>query len=126
MSSTKPSQQKATKAIAAKADGEQRAFWTTADETALILFLVEHRPEAGNGFNFKTSTFNAASLVVNAMKTKGGTKTSKVCKNKWAQVHYTATWSDFMSAVAFLMTFSAQRSVFSRFSTQGTVRVQVG
>ena len=89
MSSVEPSQQNESsnvkKAIKAKAE-EQRASWTTADETALIQFLIEHSAEAGNGFNFKTKTFSAASLVLNAMRTKGGTKTGKVCKNKWTQV----------------------------------------
>jgi hypothetical protein len=90
--SANPSQQKASsnikKVTAAKPDGEQRASWTIADETVLIQFLVKHRAEAGNGFNFKTKTFSAASLVVNAVRTKGGTKTWKVCKNKWTQVCY--------------------------------------
>ena len=43
--------------------------------------------EAGNGFNFKTVVFNAASLVLDPMKMKGASKTGKVCKNKWMQVH---------------------------------------
>lgn len=86
---------KATKAVAAKADGEQRASWSIADETALILFLIEHKAEAGDGFNFKTTTFNAASLIVDAMRTKGATKTSRVCKNKWTQVCYMVSQSHF-------------------------------
>ena len=43
--------------------------------------------EVGNGFNFKTVVFNAGSLVLDPMKTKGALKTGKVCKNKWMQVH---------------------------------------
>jgi hypothetical protein len=71
----------------AKADGETRALWSTEDETELLLFLIEHLAEAGDRSNFKTSTFKAASLVLDKMRTKGGPKTAKVCKNKWMSVH---------------------------------------
>jgi hypothetical protein len=124
--STKASRTKnVTKAIAKKADGEQRAYWSTADEKALIKFLIEHRSEAGDGFNFKTPTFNAASLVLDAMRTQGATKTGKVCKNKWAQVRYTVIVM-YESAVAFLTTFLAQSRLSNRLGTQRPVRVQVG
>jgi len=93
--------------IAVKADGEQRASWSIADETALIYFLIEHRAEAGDGFNFKATTFNAASLVLDARRTKGATKTSRVCKNKWTQVRLIV-----MSAVVFLTAFLAQGNLF--------------
>ena len=76
----------AAKATKSKADGETRASWSTADETELLLFLIEHIAEAGDGSNFKTSTFKAASLVLDKTRTKGGPKTAKVCKNKWMSV----------------------------------------
>ena len=77
---------KVNPAGAAKADGETRALWSTEDETELLLFLIEHLAEAGDGSNFKTSTFKAASLVLDKMRTKGGLKMAKVCKNKWMSV----------------------------------------
>ena len=91
-----PSQQKSAKVsmtkqraktIAANTNGKQRASWSIADETDLILFLFEHRAEADDGFNFKTATFNTASFEVDAKRTTGAPKTGKVCKNKWVQVH---------------------------------------
>jgi hypothetical protein len=106
-----PNPQKAIKPMAskpAKVDGDQRASWSIEDEDALIQFLVEHRAEAGNGFNFKTKTFNAASIVVNAMRTKGGTKTWRVCKNKWTQVCSVCyIGRTAMTVVAFLIVSSA-------------------
>ena len=91
MAPAKSNQRKAAKATAkkvvqAKVDGEARASWSTEDEAELIQFLIEHVSEVGNGFNFKTVTFNAASLVLDPKKTKGAAKTGKVCKNKWMQV----------------------------------------
>ena len=77
---------KAKKVVQAKVDGEARASWSTEDEAELIRFLIEHVSEAGDGFNFKTVTFNAALLVLDLKKTKGAVKTGKVCKNKWMQV----------------------------------------
>ncbi|KAI0245014.1 hypothetical protein BJV78DRAFT_1103007, partial [Lactifluus subvellereus] len=63
-----------------------RASWSPEDEMELIRFLIDHRAEAGDGFNFKTATFNAASAVLDPKKQKGATKTGKVCKNKWGQL----------------------------------------
>ena len=77
---------KVRKVVQAKVEGEARASWSTEDEGELIQFLIKHKVEVGNGFNFKTVVFNAASLVLDPMKTKGALKTSKVCKNKWMQV----------------------------------------
>ncbi|KAI0246949.1 hypothetical protein BJV78DRAFT_1285926 [Lactifluus subvellereus] len=44
----------------------------------LIHFLIDHRAEASDGFNFKTVTFNAASAVLDPKKQKGAAKTGKL------------------------------------------------
>ena len=36
------------------------AHWFTSDEAALIEFLVTHKAEVGDGFNFKSITWTAA------------------------------------------------------------------
>ncbi|KAF8806056.1 hypothetical protein BYT27DRAFT_7224436 [Phlegmacium glaucopus] len=61
---------------------------------------------AGDGASFKMVTFNAAAIVVDVIRTKGGPKTPKACQNKWAVLQKTFqaiqaikgrsgwTWSD--------------------------------
>ena len=62
------------------------AHWTVADETALLNFLFDHKAAGGDGVNFKSPTFTAAAVVVDASRTKGEPKTAKVCQNKWNSV----------------------------------------
>jgi hypothetical protein len=62
--------------------------WLASDESALISFLVAHKAEAGDGFNFKNTIWKAAALHMMAYTEKGGPKIASACKkNKWAQVH---------------------------------------
>ncbi|KDR71951.1 hypothetical protein GALMADRAFT_213445 [Galerina marginata CBS 339.88] len=63
------------------------ASWTTPDETALLNFLNTQAAAAADGGTFKMVTFNAAPIVVDAIRTKGGRKTAKACQNKWAAIH---------------------------------------
>jgi hypothetical protein len=63
-----------------------RAHWTTADETELIDFILDHKAEGGDGLNFKAATWTAAAKLLDTQRTKGGIKTSLACKNKFANV----------------------------------------
>ena len=62
------------------------AHWPASDEAALIDFLVVRKAEAGDGFNFKAVTWQAAAIHMVAHTEKGDPKTARVCKNKWARV----------------------------------------
>jgi len=62
------------------------AHWFTSDEAALIEFLITHKAEVGDGFNFKSVTWTAAAAHMVAYTERGDPKTSGVCKNKWARV----------------------------------------
>src|ERR1700727_491346 len=63
-----------------------KAHWNEAETPALINFLVEHQGEAGDGGNFKTSTFQKAATAIESLKTTGPPKTYKMCKTKWSAV----------------------------------------
>ena len=65
-----------------------RVHWTTADETALIVFLDDHKSEAGDGMSFKMATWNAAAVSLAGQTTKGAPKDGLACKNKWARVRW--------------------------------------
>jgi len=60
--------------------------WTPEDESMLITFLVDHKAEAGDCVNFKTSTWKAAVAEMEKHRAKGATKGHLACKNKYAQV----------------------------------------
>ena len=68
-----------------------RAIWTEEETGALLTYLIEHKAEAGDGANFKASTFSNAAKLLVPMKVKGGEKTADVCKRKWASVCTTMT-----------------------------------
>jgi hypothetical protein len=63
-----------------------KAHWTTIDEDKLIVFLVEHKAAAGDGGNFKKTTWTAASEHLKQFTTKGGVKGAEACKSKWTRV----------------------------------------
>jgi hypothetical protein len=63
-----------------------RAHWSLNDETKLIEFLKERRAEAGDGMNFKGSTWSAAAAELKEHTKTGGYKNPTACKNKWAKV----------------------------------------
>jgi hypothetical protein len=54
-----------------------------SDEAALISFLVAHKAEAGDGFNFKNPIWKATALHMVAYTEKGDPKIASACKNKW-------------------------------------------
>ncbi|KAF8145042.1 hypothetical protein K438DRAFT_1945226 [Mycena galopus ATCC 62051] len=53
------------------------------DEKKLIEYLLEHRAEAGDGTNFKATSFRGAATHVNLTRIKGGPKTGKSCEQKY-------------------------------------------
>ena len=64
----------------------------TDDESFLATYLLEHKAEAGDGFNFKDATFDKVGKLLNACqesdgrKKKGAPKTVSVCRSKWSRV----------------------------------------
>ena len=65
----------------------ERSNWTEADERHLIAFLTDHKAEAGDGFSYKQSTWNAAArYMATQASQRGAAKTAESCKNKWSQV----------------------------------------
>lgn len=66
------------------ADGE--ASWTEQDISRFIMFLIEHKSEAGDGGHYKMKTFKPASVILEKYRTQGGPKTPSSCKNKLVAV----------------------------------------
>lgn len=64
----------------------QHAIWSSAEESAFVGFLVEHRAEAGDGGNFKTGTFQKALGHIAPFHERGGAKNVKTLRNKWTSV----------------------------------------
>ncbi|KIK20947.1 hypothetical protein PISMIDRAFT_46458, partial [Pisolithus microcarpus 441] len=56
--------------------------WTGADIDVLLDLAITHKASAGEGMNFKAIFWNAVSDTL-SNPSKGGSKTSKVCKEKW-------------------------------------------
>ena len=67
---------------------KEKAFWTQADEEALVRFLIDVKASAGDGGNFKKTTWTAAAAHMRQFTSKGGPKTADSCKNKWNRVSY--------------------------------------
>ncbi|KAI6095065.1 hypothetical protein F5141DRAFT_1222585 [Pisolithus sp. B1] len=65
------------------------AKWMEEEEHALVLYLQEHTPVAGDGFNFSKKDFNNACqhLKERFPNQHGGEKTSSTCLSKWTSVH---------------------------------------
>jgi hypothetical protein len=61
--------------------------WSITEEEAILNFLIMNKAEAGDGFNFKDSTWSKVAAHVKTLRTEGGVKTAKKCKEKWGQVH---------------------------------------
>ncbi|KAF8060684.1 hypothetical protein FPV67DRAFT_1673535 [Lyophyllum atratum] len=70
--------------------GKKNAIWTEADETALLSFLWEKKAEAGDGGNFKKTTWKAAEVFMAGLFTgEGGPKTANSRKGKYARLRDT-------------------------------------
>lgn len=66
------------------ATSSAKAYWNDKEIAAFIDYLHDHKAEAGDGGNFKISTFNRAAEHLAPLLTQGGKKTSAMCKTKWA------------------------------------------
>jgi len=62
------------------------AVWTKADEVALIDYLQDLEPTAGDGGNFRVFVWTGASEKLSPLIMKGGPKTPGSCKYKWGNV----------------------------------------
>jgi len=62
-----------------------RANWKDQEVSALVDYLLEHKAEAGDGGNFKESTFTRAAAHINDLQL-GVAKTTKQCHSKWSWV----------------------------------------
>lgn len=65
---------------------KDKAHWTTSDEQALLDYLLNLDPKAGDGKNFKSVVWTGASALLAPLVTKGAPKTASSCKNKWGNV----------------------------------------
>jgi hypothetical protein len=72
---------------AAQPSANNDAFinWSITEEEAMLNFLIVNKVEAGDGFNF---TWSKVAAHLKPLRTEGGVKTAKKCKEKWGQVHY--------------------------------------
>lgn len=68
------------------AKAKERVIWSFEDEKALLLFLIKHKAEGGDGMNFTNETWIAAAAEMKNHQTSGAAKTSNSCKSKWARV----------------------------------------
>lgn len=62
--------------------------WTHAEVVALVDFLHEYRAEAGDGGNFKKTTFHRLTQHLVPFCTNGHVKDVKSCQNKWSAVRF--------------------------------------
>ncbi|KAI6020361.1 hypothetical protein BKA83DRAFT_4016032, partial [Pisolithus microcarpus] len=60
-----------------------KAQWCDEEVKALVKFLYDHRAEAGDNGNFKSSTYHAAAEHIAPLLKDGPPKTSAAVKNKW-------------------------------------------
>jgi len=83
---------------------KERAHWTTDDEKALLLFLIDHKAEGDSG-GFKKTTWNAAAVDVNKLISRGGMKTGDACKGKFHVVSPFFLWFGIVLIVFYLGLF---------------------
>ncbi len=73
---------------------KEQAIWSPDDEEFMATYLLEHKAEAGDGANFKNTTFAALGKELDLRKEsdgrppekKGGSKDVEACKSKWSRV----------------------------------------
>jgi hypothetical protein len=65
---------------------QAKAVWLPTDEQALVVFLKKHKAEAGDGGNFKGTTWAAAAVEMEKHRTKGAPKKAQSCQTKWTSV----------------------------------------
>jgi hypothetical protein len=65
---------------------KEKASWSTKEVSALVDYLYEHRFEAGDGGNFKNTSFNNAAVAIVPYWESGLAKSGAQCKIKWMSV----------------------------------------
>jgi hypothetical protein len=63
-----------------------RASWTEVEVDALVNYMFDHRAEAGDGGNFKVSTYTAAAAHIAQFTTPPQMKSVKSLQGKWQSV----------------------------------------
>jgi hypothetical protein len=63
-----------------------KAQWYEADEIALIEYITEHKAEAGDGMQFKSSFWSGVAKEMVSHSVLGGVKTPQGCSSKWDRV----------------------------------------
>lgn len=81
---------------------KQHAKWSDEETATLLDFLAGELPKAGDGVNFKKSTWNAAASMMarEYQTTKGGVKDADTCERRFVLVRLSFTtaflyWSRF-------------------------------
>jgi len=69
------------------------AKWMDEEERALVLYLQQQMPGAGDGINFTRKHFNSTAqhLKTKFLVQKGGEKNGATCQTKWVGVRYLCT-----------------------------------
>jgi len=64
------------------------AFWTEDEERALVLYLQQQAPAAGDGLNFSKKHFNSVSQHLKTLfpVQLRGEKNGSACQSKWNTV----------------------------------------
>ncbi|KIM71327.1 hypothetical protein PILCRDRAFT_50140, partial [Piloderma croceum F 1598] len=60
--------------------------WNLDEEKAMINYLIEHKDEAGDGLNFKDTTWTKVAECLQPLRTDRGVKMGKKCKEKQGQL----------------------------------------
>jgi hypothetical protein len=79
----------------------ERAHWNKQEVTGLVDYLHDHRAAAGDGGNFKQSTFNAAAAHLAPLLTLGAKKTGAMCKTKWMTVSFNCEFISCLTGTLF-------------------------
>jgi hypothetical protein len=65
---------------------DAKAVWSSEETTAFVNYLHENLAKAGDGGNFKPTTFTSAAGAIAPLLKLGPQKTDKMCKTKWLSV----------------------------------------
>ncbi|KAJ6499791.1 hypothetical protein DFH09DRAFT_1336428 [Mycena vulgaris] len=61
----------------------ENAHWSRLDVETMLKYLVENKAAAGEGCNFKVTTYQKLLPIINAVLSRGAPKTVKSCQNKF-------------------------------------------
>ncbi|KAF8326493.1 hypothetical protein F5887DRAFT_1196839 [Amanita rubescens] len=66
-----------------------KACWTEKEEEAFLLYLLDHKSEAGDGANFTNPVWQGVALHLQPLLQRGGAKVAKSCISKWTNMRKT-------------------------------------